>query len=97
MSHDLAAKLLDRARQAELSGKPLLADPDLAQAKRWGADPKDILAVQQTVPVPKPATAGPDPERRGGRGLDARAARSQPETAEIRAAGVPVEGARATR
>ncbi|HEY0342982.1 MAG TPA: hypothetical protein VGC34_19425, partial [Steroidobacteraceae bacterium] len=56
VSHDLAAKLLDRARQAELSGKPMLADPDLAQAKRWGADPKDILAVQQTVPVPKPAT-----------------------------------------
>jgi periplasmic protein TonB len=59
LSRDLASKLLDRARQAELAAKPSAADPDLIQAKRWGADPKDILAVQQTVPVPKPATAGP--------------------------------------
>ena len=59
VSRELSAKLLDRARQNELAGKPMLADPDLAQAKRWGADPKDILAVQQTVPMPKPATNGP--------------------------------------
>ena len=58
LSHDLVAKLLDRARQSEAAGKPALADPDLLQAKRWGADPKDILAVQQTVPMPKPATSG---------------------------------------
>jgi TonB family protein len=58
LSHDLVARLLDRARQAEAAGKPALADPDLLQAKRWGADPKDILAVQQTVPMPKPATSG---------------------------------------
>ena len=58
LSHDLTSKLLDRARQSELAGKPALADPDLLQAKRWGADPKDILAVQQTVPMPKPATSG---------------------------------------
>ena len=58
LSHDLVGKLLDRARQSELAGKPALADPDLLQAKRWGADPKDILAVQQTVPMPKPATSG---------------------------------------
>ena len=58
LSHDLTAKLLDRARQSEIAGKPALADPDLLQAKRWGADPKDILAVQQTVPMPKPTTSG---------------------------------------
>ena len=58
LSHDLTSKLLDRARQSELAGKPALADPDLLQAKRWGADPKDILAVQQAVPMPKPATSG---------------------------------------
>jgi TonB family protein len=44
-SHDLAGKLLDRARAAVLSGKS--GDADLAQAKRWGADPKELLAVQQ--------------------------------------------------
>ena len=69
VSHDLAAKLLDRARQAELSGKPMLADPDLTQAKRWGADPKDILAVQQTVGVPKPATGGPTRSAAAAAGL----------------------------
>jgi protein TonB len=69
VSKDLAAKLLDRARQSELSGKPMLADPDLAQAKRWGADPKDILAVQQTVPVPRPATAGPTRSAAAASGL----------------------------
>jgi periplasmic protein TonB len=58
LSHDLVAKLLDRARQSEIAGKPALADPDLLQAKRWGADPKDILSVQNTVPMPKPATSG---------------------------------------
>ena len=69
VSHDLAAKLLDRARQSELSGKPALADPDLTQAKRWGADPKDILAVQQTVAVPRPATGGPTRSAAAASGL----------------------------
>jgi TonB family protein len=58
LSHDLAAKLLDRARQSAQSGKAALVDPDLIQAKHWGADPKDIAAVQNTAPVPKPAVAG---------------------------------------
>jgi TonB family protein len=44
-SHELAGKLLERARSAVLAGRP--ADTDLAQARRWGADPKDIAAVQQ--------------------------------------------------
>jgi protein TonB len=69
VSRELSAKLLDRARQNELAGKPMLADPDLAQAKRWGADPKDILAVQQTVPMPKPATAGPSRSAAAASGL----------------------------
>jgi protein TonB len=69
VSRDLAAKLLERARQSELAGKPVLADPDLTQAKRWGADPKEILAVQQTVPVPKPATAGPSRSAAAAAGL----------------------------
>ena len=58
LSHDLAYKFLDRARQSELAGKPALADPDLLQAKRWGADQKDITAATQVVPMPKPATSG---------------------------------------
>lgn len=47
-SRELAGKLLDRARSAVLSGKP--ADADLALARRWGADPKDVAAVQQLQP-----------------------------------------------
>lgn len=59
VSRDLATKLLDRARTAVLAGKAALAEPDLAQAKRWGADPKDLLAVQQTQPASKASAAGP--------------------------------------
>jgi protein TonB len=44
-SRDLAGKLLERAHSAVLAGRP--ADADLAQARRWGADPKDIAAVEQ--------------------------------------------------
>ena len=55
-SRELSGKLLERARAAVLAGKS--GDADLAQAKRWGADPKDVLAVQQLA-APKPR--GPDP------------------------------------
>ena len=44
-SRELAGKLLERARSTVLAGKS--ADGDLAQARRWGADAKDIAAVQQ--------------------------------------------------
>jgi TonB family protein len=44
-SRELAGKLLERARAAVLAGKS--ADADLAQARRWGADPKELAAVQQ--------------------------------------------------
>jgi TonB family protein len=47
-SRELAKLLLERARTAVLAGKP--GDADLAQAKRWGADPKDLAAVQQLQP-----------------------------------------------
>ena len=59
VSRDLATKLLERARTAALAGKPALVEPDLAQAKRWGADPKDILAVQQAQPATKSSASGP--------------------------------------
>jgi len=58
LSHDLAGKLLERAKAAALAGKTALVDPDLTQAKRLGADPKDVLAVQQTQPAAKPAASG---------------------------------------
>jgi periplasmic protein TonB len=56
-SRELAGKLLERARAAALAGKP--ADADLAAAKRWGADPKDLQAVQQLSTAPK--AKGVDP------------------------------------
>ncbi len=57
--HDLATKLLDRARAAANAGKIALVEPDLVQAKQWGADQKDIVAVQQAqaAMIPKPSTA----------------------------------------
>ena len=57
-SRELSGKLLERARSAVLAGKP--ADADLAQARRWGADPKDIAAVQQ-LQAPKARGAAIDP------------------------------------
>ena len=58
VSRELTGKLLERARAAVAAGKP--ADADLALAKRWGADPKDIIAVQQAQNAPK-AQAAIDP------------------------------------
>jgi TonB family protein len=52
-AHELAKALLDRARAAVLAGKS--GDSDLAQAKRWGADPADLAAVTQLQPGAKPA------------------------------------------
>lgn len=62
VSHDLAAKLLDRARASVTAGKTALVDPDLVQAKHWGADPKDISAITtQMAMTPKPPTGGASP------------------------------------
>ena len=58
ISRDLTSKLLERARQSELAGKPTAADPDLTLASRYGASANDIQAIKQTVPMPKPATVG---------------------------------------
>ena len=55
---ELAGKLLDRARSAVLAGKS--ADADLAQARRWGADPRELAAVQQ-LQAPKSSGAAKDP------------------------------------
>ncbi len=46
-SRELATKLLDRASTAAREGKAAQSEADLTQARRWGADPKDIQAVQQ--------------------------------------------------
>src|SRR5262249_22536847 len=57
LSHDLAGKLVERARASAQTGKGgAVVDGDLTQAKRWGADPKDILAVQQLQNTPKPSS-----------------------------------------
>jgi TonB family protein len=54
LSHDLASKLVDRARASAQTGKGGAAvDGDLTLAKRWGADPKDIAAVQSVQNAPK--------------------------------------------
>ncbi len=54
LSRDLAGKLVDRARAAAQAGKGGSAvDGDLTVAKRWGADPKDIAAVQAIQNAPK--------------------------------------------
>jgi TonB family protein len=58
-SRDLARLLLERARAEVLAGKS--ADADLVQAKRWGADPGSVLAVQQLQAQPKSRSAAVDP------------------------------------
>ncbi|MBV8343209.1 MAG: energy transducer TonB, partial [Gammaproteobacteria bacterium] len=45
--HELAVKLLERARTSILAGKS--GDADIAQAKHWGASPQDLAALQQLV------------------------------------------------
>jgi periplasmic protein TonB len=45
-SHDLATKLLDRARGAARdASKAAQVDADLTQARHWGADARDVQAV----------------------------------------------------
>jgi TonB family protein len=59
LSRDLASKLVERARASAQTGKGGgVVDNDLTQAKRWGADPKDVLAVQQIQSAPKTASGG---------------------------------------
>ncbi len=56
-SRDLAARLLERARAALSAGRS--ADADLAAARRFGADPRDIASVQQTAAAKSPAAVDP--------------------------------------
>ena len=48
-SRELATRLLDRASASYRDGKTAQGDADLNQARRWGADPKDIQAVQASA------------------------------------------------
>ncbi|MBS0379538.1 MAG: TonB family protein [Proteobacteria bacterium] len=57
VSRDLAAHLLDRARASLGAGRS--ADADLAAARRFGADPKDIAQVQQAASAKSPAAVDP--------------------------------------
>jgi TonB family protein len=62
-SRDLVAKLLERANAATRDGKSAAAEADLTQARKWGADPKDIQAIQQAAvakkSMPSRASSGP--------------------------------------
>jgi TonB family protein len=58
-SQELAGRLLERARAAILAGRA--GDADLAQARRWGADPRDVLAVQQLQAQARSAAAAAPP------------------------------------
>jgi TonB family protein len=54
LSRELASKLVDRARASVQAGKAgSVVDADLGLAKRWGADPKDLAAVQAAQSAPK--------------------------------------------
>jgi protein TonB len=61
-SRELATKLLDRASASARSGNAAAMEADLTQARRWGADSKDIQAIQQAAAarksVPSRATSG---------------------------------------
>jgi len=59
LSHDLAGKLIERARASAQTGKGGAAvDSDLTLAKRFGADPKDVQTVLNIQSSPKtPAAA----------------------------------------
>ena len=60
LSHDLANKLVERARANAAAGKTTLVEPDLTLARHWGADPKDIQSVQllSQSKIPQPSTGG---------------------------------------
>jgi TonB family protein len=55
---ELAGKLLERARGSAQAGRS--ADADLAQARRFGADPREIAAVQQLSAPAKSAAPAID-------------------------------------
>jgi TonB family protein len=63
-SRELATKLLDRASTAAREGKTAQMESDLTQARKWGADQKDVTAVQQAAATRRTTptrAAGPAP------------------------------------
>ena len=50
---ELAEKLLERASTAARDGRAAQMDADLAAARRWGADTKDVQGVQQLAAATK--------------------------------------------
>lgn len=50
---ELAAELIERARTAARDGRTTQMEADLAAARRWGADGKDIQGVQQLAAAAK--------------------------------------------
>jgi protein TonB len=74
-SRELATKLLDRASAAARDGKAAQSDADLTQARRWGADPKDIQAIQQAAAARKSAPT------RAGAGAQAGGSSAPPDLA----------------
>ena len=55
--HELAARLLERARASATAGKSVEAD--LSLARRWGAAERDLQAVQQLASAPKASVVDP--------------------------------------
>jgi TonB family protein len=73
-SRELATKLLDRASTAAREGKSAQSEADLVQARKWGADPKDIQAIQQAAAARKSA-----PSRATTGAQNSAATKSEPE------------------
>lgn len=58
-NRELAARLLERARGLINQGRSAPADADIAQARRYGADPKEITALQElAASLAAPQVAG---------------------------------------
>jgi periplasmic protein TonB len=64
VGRELSTKLIERAGSAARDGRTAQVDADLAAARRLGADPSDIAAVQQIVASGrnKTATIAPRPQ-----------------------------------
>ncbi|HTV51376.1 MAG TPA: TonB family protein [Steroidobacteraceae bacterium] len=73
LGHELAAQLVERAMSSARAGLPAQMEADLSLARRWGADPAQLQAVEQTMAgnhggaVPTHAApaapSGPTPKR----------------------------------
>jgi TonB family protein len=68
-SRELATKLLDRASASSREGRTTQMEADLTQARRWGADPKDIQAIQQAS-ASRRSPAKPAAAPSGGQAAD---------------------------